>query len=302
MRKIAFGYSTRCNIRCEHCVAADDIPDNKKMELGQAEQLVSELADADVRGISFTAGEPFLHFDDMKQLVTRCSSHGMYTRMVTNCFWAKTGERSDSLVSPLRDSGLRQLRMSYSRWHQKHINRRNIVNAAASCNKVGLDYFVSFVTDFSEADEPYEAFLRENHLKFFPEPLLYAGRAASFERKDLCTDYQDNCCPMNPYLSPDLDMYACCDAGNYFTNTNFFYLGNIKNDTIDNLFQKSETNILYNHIRTLGITTIASFMGFPSREIIKHRKCDLCKKIFDSPETLEMLRNVADTELQHWRR
>ena len=30
MRKIAFGYSNRCNIRCTHCVAADEIVDDKK--------------------------------------------------------------------------------------------------------------------------------------------------------------------------------------------------------------------------------------------------------------------------------
>lgn len=300
MRKIAFGYSTRCNIRCEHCVAADEIPDYRTMEQGQAVRIISEMAHAGVGGISFTAGEPFIYFKEMTQLLSRCHEHGIYTRVVTNGFWAKTKEQSETLVFELRKSGLSQLRLSYSRWHQKNVDRANILNAALACKRLGLDYFISFVTDFSEEDDQGEAFLRENNLKFFPEPLIYGGRAESFDRRALFTDYQANCCPMNPYLSPDLDMYACCDAGSHFKNTNFFHLGNLKENTVEQLFSRSENNRLYNHIRTMGITNIASFAGFPASEIVKYRKCDLCKALFDSPESLLMLKNAADSDLSRW--
>ena len=82
-------------------------------------------------------------------------------------------EHTDSVVSELMSNGLSQLRLSYSRWHQQHINRENIVHAALSCQKLGLDYFISFVTDFSKKDDSFEQFLRDHHLKFFPEPVIY---------------------------------------------------------------------------------------------------------------------------------
>ena len=107
---------------------------------------------------------------------------------------------------------------------------------------------------------------------------------------------------MNPYLAPNLDMFACCDAGSHFTNTNFFHLGNLKHSTIAELFEKSETNRLYNHIRTMGVTDIASFAGFPAREIIQYRKCELCEKLFNSPELLAMLQQETDAGLNSWRR
>ncbi len=302
MRSIAFGYSTRCNIRCEHCVAVKDSPDKIKMDPGVAKTIISRMAEADVTGISFTAGEPLIYFNEIIDLVSHCYENNIYTRIVTNSFWAKTKEESDRVVFALKESGLSQLRMSYSRWHQKHISHRNILNAATSCKKAGLDYFISFVTDFSQADDPFEQFLRDHNLKFFPEPVIYAGRAKSFEHRELFTDYQANCCPMNPYLSPGLDMFACCDAGSHFTNTNFFYLGNLKDYTVDQLFKKTETNRLYQQIRTVGITQIASFAGFKSRKIVTYRKCELCKKLFDSPEMLKILQNAAETELSQWRR
>lgn len=167
MRTLAFGYSTRCNVKCEHCVAADAIPENIKMELGQAKEIIAELAGAQVRGISFTAGEPLIYLDDIAELVGLCHDYGMYTRVVTNSFWAKTPELAESYVVRLKENGLSQLRLSYSRWHQKNIDRQNILNAARSCQENGLDYFISFVTDFSELDDAFELYLREHGLKFF---------------------------------------------------------------------------------------------------------------------------------------
>lgn len=301
MRKVAFGYSTRCNLRCEHCVAAEDIPDNRKMDHETAKEIIAGMARAGVGGVSFSAGEPFLYFDEIAELVKLCRQFGIYTRIVTNCFWANTADASDSLVSELKENGLCQLRLSYSRWHQKHVDRNNVLNAARSCRKIGLDYFISFVTDFSLEDDPYEQFLRDHGLTFFPEPIIYAGRAASFTRRNILTDYQANCCDMNPYLTPDLDMYACCDAGSNFTETNFFHLGNLNNSTMEQLFTKTETDRLYNLIRAMGITNIASFTGMKAREIITYTKCELCRKMFNSRETVTRLRAEV-SQLAAWSR
>jgi len=113
MRKLAFGYSTRCNIRCEHCVATEDLPAGRKMDHDKAKELIVEAAQAGVGGISFSAGEPFLYFNEIAELVKLCSQIGIYTRIVTNSFWAKTAESSDRLVSELKKNGLCQLRLSY---------------------------------------------------------------------------------------------------------------------------------------------------------------------------------------------
>jgi MoaA/NifB/PqqE/SkfB family radical SAM enzyme len=300
MRNIAFGYSTRCTIRCAHCVAADDITDNTKMELAKAQEIIRSMAMAGVTGISFTAGEPFLYFDDLLELVTLCREKNIFTRIVTNSSWAKNPEKAKQQLSMLKQCGLSQLRLSYSRWHQQHVPRQNVLNAACGCMTTGINYYISFVTDFSEEDDAYEHYLRDNELKFFPEPVIYAGRADSFERKAIFTDYQENRCAMNTYLAPDLSLYACCDAGSHFTTTKFFLLGNLKDHAIEHLLTKSETHPLYNCIRSMGITTIASFAGMKAREIVTYRKCELCKRLFNAPEMLKILQEAAGGELQKW--
>lgn len=303
MRKIAFGYSTRCNIRCSHCVAAEDEPRHEKMALSRALEIIREMGSAGVQGISFTAGEPFIFFSDLQEMIQLCSQLNIYTRVVTNSYWASSRQLAKEKVGALRDCGLSQMRLSYSRWHQQHVVPENIVNAADCCKEAGIDYYVSFVTDFSKSDEKLETYLRQNCLKFFPEPVIYAGRADSISRQQIRTDYQDNRCSMNPYLAPDLNMYGCCDAGSHFTDTNFFLLGNLNDYSVEQLFSLTETSQLYNCIRNMGISTIASYAGLKSRDIITYRKCELCKELFNSPKTVRFLqKDVTSGELQRWSR
>ncbi len=301
MRKLAFGYSTRCNIKCEHCVAAPDKPRTGKMDHGKAKEILVQMAGAAVGGISFSAGEPFLFFNEIAQLVELCRQNGIYTRMVTNCFWAKTPVSSDRLVFELKEKGLNQLRLSYSRWHAINVNPNNVLNAARSCRKAGLNCYISFITDFSRKDDQHEEFLRGHGFTYFPEPVIYAGRAQSFKPRTILTDYQANCCEMNPFLTPDLDMYACCDAGTHFQETDFFYLGNLNNRSVEQLFTKKEKDRLYNLIRTMGITNIASYAGIKAREIITYSKCELCKILFNSPQTVTRLRTEV-SQLESWSR
>ena len=302
MRTIAFGYSTLCNLKCSHCVAKGEIPETATMDLDQARELIHEMATAGVRGISFTAGEPLIFFNEIKTLVRLCRDLGIYTRIVTNSFWATNPERANTVVKALKQSGLNQLRLSFSRWHQEGVSQQNIINAAQGCERNRVDYFVSFVTDFSKADDGLEDFLRTNKLRFFPEPLIFSGRAEAFDREAIRTDFQANCCAMNPYITPELDMYACCDAGSNFTQTRVFFLGNLAHQSVDALFEKSEHNPLFNLIRNVGISSLAQFSGIRAREIITYRKCDLCKQLLNSPATLEMLEQAAGNKTNKWTR
>jgi organic radical activating enzyme len=302
IRKTAFGYSTQCNIKCEHCVAAEDNSSHIKMELNQARDIIDVMAGANVKAISFTVGEPLIFYNDILNLVRLCNKHGIYSRVVSNSFWAKTPEQADNIVSELKISGLSQLRLSFSRWHQTHVDRENILNAAKSCQKFDLDYFVSFVTDFSNTDNSFEQYLNDNRIKYFPEPLLYFGRAGRFNRSQVFTDYPPHLCDMNPILSPELDMYACCDAQSQFAETDFFFLGNLKDYSINELFEKYEQNHLFSLIKTVGLSKIASLAGIKASEIVKYRKCELCEKLFNSSDNLKFLKTAAKSNLGFWKR
>ncbi len=150
------------------------------MDFVRAMEIIEEMACARVTGISFTAGEPLLFQDDLCGLIRVCRRNRIYTRVVTNGFWAYGSDHAEKIVSALIESGLSQMRISTSRWHQENVDRENIVRAANACVKQGLDYFVSFITDFSEEDDILEEYLQQNELRYFPEPMIYFGRAERF--------------------------------------------------------------------------------------------------------------------------
>jgi len=111
-RVIAFGYSLACNSSCGHCVARQSFGQDTVMGVDTAEGLISGLARANVKGISFTAGEPLLFFEDINRLIR---TYGIFTRVVTNAYWATTPQIADTVAAELKKRGLSQLRISFSR-------------------------------------------------------------------------------------------------------------------------------------------------------------------------------------------
>jgi len=49
----------------------------------------------------------------------------------------------------------------------------------------------------------------------------------------------------------------------------------------------------------MGITHIASYTGMRAREIITYSKCELCRKLFNSPETVTRLK-AEIPQLKAW--
>jgi len=52
----------------------------------------------------------------------------------------------------------------------------------------------------------------------------------------------------------------------------------------------------------MELATISSFAGMKSRDIVTYRKCSLCKKMFNDPETLHALQKAATGDLLQWHR
>jgi hypothetical protein len=60
------------------------------------------------------------------------------------------------------------------------------------------------------------------------------------------------------------------------------------------------STILYNRIRTMGLTNMASYIGINASEIVKYRKCQLCETLFNSTENLDALQKSVRSGLINW--
>ena len=290
MESLAIGYSSKCNNRCAHCIARPAFPDEVKMDFEQAKSIILQANSLGVKKIRFTLGEPFIYTDDIKKLVSLCRGLGITTMIVTNAFWASSLEKSDELVKELIECGLTQLRISASRFHQEKIDLQNVVNAAQSCIRHKMDYYISFITDYSDEDADIEQVLGENGLNYSKESLICFREALRSKKYKLPDNYSPKCGGLDPIVAPDLKAYACCGIGGYFDRTNFFYLGDLKEKKLSEINEAyNKKGKLFGLISSIGLVELAKMAGFDINEAAKMHRCLLCEKLFNSAENIKKI-------------
>lgn len=82
MSGITWEISSKCNLRCKHCIV-EDVKYKKELTIEQNKKIVDALIDRGVNNISFPAKEPFL-YEDFFELLKYCDLSGIHTSIVTN--------------------------------------------------------------------------------------------------------------------------------------------------------------------------------------------------------------------------
>lgn len=290
---IAIGYSSSCTNNCKHCISKDK-KIQRKMNLKAAIEIIFQIANLGIKSVTFTAGEPLLYLNDICEIIDVCDKLGLKTRLISNGFWATDAKRSEIVVKLLKKSGLSDLIVSCSRWHQEEIPIENINHAFLCCRDYEINCCIYFITDYDLKDDDLESFLKTNKIRYCPRPLLYFGKAENLEPTLVNQDIVAHCCKLSPYISPKLEMYACCAGGMHFNNTEFFKVGSLEKVKLKNLYRKMEMNRLYQAIEYVGLSPMATFLGYKTSEIVRLRRCELCRQLFDNKGSLDKLYSSID--------
>ena len=119
-RQVVVQITSRCNASCPQCsMRAGATVARSTMPNATALSVIERAADANVRAISFTGGEPLLDVDQVARFVRFARLRGIqYTRTGTNGFlfanpdlW-RVAERARSVADKLSNAGLRNLWIS----------------------------------------------------------------------------------------------------------------------------------------------------------------------------------------------
>lgn len=105
---VAWEITRRCNARCVHCSAdaGPETVDPNEVTTGEARRIIDELADAGVRVIGFTGGEPLLR-GDLAELIGHATGRGMSVSVCTNGALVDEGR-----ALALRAAGLKSVTVS----------------------------------------------------------------------------------------------------------------------------------------------------------------------------------------------
>lgn len=111
------------------------------MRLMDAEKYLKELVETQpLQSIGAHGGEPFLYFGLLKHIMKKAKKLGVpRTWVITNGFWAKTGEIAEKKLVELKEAGLTNITFSVDGFHQEYIPLETVRNGIEAAVKVGFE-------------------------------------------------------------------------------------------------------------------------------------------------------------------
>ena len=100
--------------------------------------------------VELAGGEPFLALDLVELALIEAKRAGLYALIDTSASWASTPRVARDVLTRLADLGLRQVRVSYDRYHARFIPSGHIVNACEQAEQLGCKVQI-LVTEANDA-------------------------------------------------------------------------------------------------------------------------------------------------------
>lgn len=134
-RMLTFITTYKCGAVCDHCLMSCTPNNSDRLTLPQMRQFIDSFAEVCVGSgvVVFTGGECTLLGDDLLEAIAYANSLGLFTRIVTNAWWAKSERDAETFLNELKSCGLDEINISCDDFHAEYIpleNVRNLWNSA----------------------------------------------------------------------------------------------------------------------------------------------------------------------------
>ncbi|MBN2653681.1 MAG: hypothetical protein JXR79_01000 [Nitrospirae bacterium] len=93
---------------------------------------------ADIRVVAFAGGEPLLKKDELLGAIRFSAGKGLWTKLITNSYWADTPDNAVLMLSELKSSGLSEINLCSDDLQQGNVAIENIKNAFWSARQLNL--------------------------------------------------------------------------------------------------------------------------------------------------------------------
>jgi MoaA/NifB/PqqE/SkfB family radical SAM enzyme len=99
---VHFLLTYNCNFECEHCFVYSRPGAGGTFTIGRVRDVLDELTRlGTIEKVFFEGGEPALYYSTMLEGVRLSLARGFATGIVTNAYWAVSGEDADLWLRPL---------------------------------------------------------------------------------------------------------------------------------------------------------------------------------------------------------
>lgn len=308
MRNVGLLLTYHCPASCAHCIVRAGPDRHEEVSLEDARDWIRQIAayrNGYVYVLSLTGGEPFSNLKLLRAVMELAAENNLYISLVTNGFWATGRERARQLLQSLPKISF--LSISTDIYHQKFVPFENVKNAIWAAKECSIPFYVSVVAD-NKGDPDYQQIYAELLKLADPKQIrtgitFPVGRAADI-KDDLRYSLSNEPCPeicqasSSPCIFPDGRVYGCIGPLYELQEQQPLYLGNLREHSVAEIFDLSETNAILHALRLWGPAWFVSQlreagMGDHLPTVfVSESICQACYSILSDPAIREWLHQL----------
>jgi MoaA/NifB/PqqE/SkfB family radical SAM enzyme len=309
LRNVGLIMTYKCQVTCPHCILEAGPHRTEELTLQDAFNWIKQIADyrnGYIKVLSLTGGEPFYNLYTLEKVATFGESCGLIVSAVTNAYWAKTPEKAVRVLRKL--SAIRMLAISTDVHHQESIPLENVKNAVFAAEECGIPYHIAVCTE-NEDDEEYMEMM-ERLKEIVDDDLIKtaitfpAGRALKeidALKYQTTTEPPISACSAgsSPIIFPDGRVIACIGPVIDLKSDHPLILGNLRNNSLEEILDKAELNSILHAIRIWGPKKLISLIQenglqehLPER-YIRNSVCNACYSLMSNDVIVRFLKELS---------
>jgi|Deesub1362A_J573_1020465.scaffolds.fasta_scaffold00699_19 MoaA/NifB/PqqE/SkfB family radical SAM enzyme len=309
LRNVGLIITYKCQVTCPHCILEAGPHRTEELTLQDAFNWIQQIASYRndyVKVLSLTGGEPFYNLFTLEKIAKFGEMCGLIVSAVTNAYWAKTPEKAVRVLRRL--PAIKMLAISTDVHHQESIPFENVKNAVFAAEACRIPYHIAVCTE-NEDDEEYKEILEklreiveDNMIKTaitFP-----AGRAL----KEIdALKYQTTTKPpisacsagSSPIIFPDGRVIACIGPVIDLKSSHPLMLGNLREKSLEEIFDRAELNSILHAIRIWGPKKLISIIEEGNlgqhlpEKYIRNSVCNACYSLMSNDVIVHFLDKLA---------
>lgn len=258
-----------------------------------------------IKVVVFTGGECFLLGDNLDSLITRASSYGLDTRVVTNGYWAVTPEAAKRRLAALKAAGLKEMNISTGTEHEQYVPRERVVHGALAAVAQGLTTLVtvevqensSLSADYFSEHELLGPFVKSGEVFLLQNVWIENGGATEISHSPDHSRFRpemiSGCNTILNVLSvtPDMELIACC--GLHMERLPELSLGSVAETSLGDAIDRAPEDFMKLWIHVDGPERILQFVKRhrPDYELPLDsvHPCQTCLYVYEDPIVRDVL-------------
>ena len=288
----------RCNAFCDMCCNNSGPARNEEMIMEDALTFIDQAKEDKINNVGITGGEPFLYYEKIKSIVNYCRKKEINVSSLTNAYWARDYESAYRKLKEIKDYGLTKLAISTSEYHEKFVPFFNVKNCVEAGAALGLK--IDFRVLIGRNTKKLKDFMNEleitpnKDISMSEHSITRVGRASFMSINEFTQGQQDHPCKSifnTPVVEPNGDVYACCGVG--YKNKELL-IGNLKQNSLSELLNKANSNVLFNAISAFGPFSIHDMIKEDGKALrLPSEKfsdiCHICSEMLSDEKNVVMI-------------